>query len=196
MNNSKNTFVLILCIFAFPLVTLAGGSSFSRYGFGDMIRYGDSRTYALGGTGIALTGDGFINELNPAGLARISVTRFSTGVEYTNYLSKDETGSSFYSIGGFQGIAFAFPISTENGIVMSAEFTPYSKVNYGITSSFFDTLTQSTENKTFYGRGGLSYIGLGLSATPLKSLSIGARLNYIQSGDLLFRFHSSAGNDI
>jgi len=179
MNNLNNTILLIFIIVAFPLITVAGGSSFSQYGFGDIIRYGDSRTYAMSGTGIALLDDGFINVLNPAGLARISLTRFSTGFEYNNYLSKDETGSSFYSTGGFQGIAFAFPISTENGIVMSAEFTPYSKVIYGITSSFFDTLTQSAENRTFYGKGGLSYFGLALSASPFKTLYVGARVNYM-----------------
>ena len=97
---------------------------FPVHGFGDLIRYGDSRTYTMGGTGIALIDDGFINGLNPAGLARISYTRFSAGFEYNNFLSKDETGSSFYSTGGFQGLAFAFPISVENGIVMSVEFTP------------------------------------------------------------------------
>jgi len=179
MNNLKITIFLIIVIVTFPLITLAGGSSFSRYGFGDIIRYGDSRTYAMSGTGIALLDDGFINVLNPAGLARISLTRFSTGFEYNNYLSKDETGSSFYSTGGFQGITFAFPISAENGMVMSVEFTPYSKVSYGITSSLFDTLTQSVQDKTFYGKGGLSSIGLGLSASPLKTLYFGARLNYM-----------------
>jgi hypothetical protein len=133
----------------------------------------------MSGTGIAFIDDGFINGLNPAGIARISYTRFSAGFEYNNFLSKDETGSSFYSTGGFQGLSFAFPISIENGIVMSAEFTPYSKVSYGITSSLFDTLTQTLQNKTFYGSGGLSYIGLGLSASPLTTLHLGARLNYM-----------------
>jgi hypothetical protein len=179
MNNSKIKIFLIILIVVFPLITFAGGSSFSRYGFGDILRYGDSRTYAMSGTGIAFIDDGFINGLNPAGLARISFTRFSTGFEYNNFLSKDETGSSFYSTGGFQGLSFAFPISTENGIVMSAELTPYSKVSYGITSSLFDTLTQSLQNKTFYGSGGLSYIGLGLSASPSTSLHLGARFNYM-----------------
>ena len=164
---------------ALPWITLTGGSSFSRYGFGDILRYGDSRTYAMSGTGIAFLDDGFINRLNPAGMARISYTRFSAGYEYNNYLSKDETGSSVYSTGGFQGLAFAFPISNQNGIVMSTEFTPYSKISYGITSSSFDTLVQSSQNKTFYGSGGLSSIGLGLSATPIKALSVGARLNYM-----------------
>jgi len=179
MNNFKIKIFLIILIVAFPLITIAGGSSFSRYGFGDIIRYGDSRTYAMSGTGIALIDDGFINILNPAGLARISFTRFSAGFEYNNFLSKDETGSSFYSTGGFQGLAFAIPISTENGIVMSAEFTPYSKVSYGINSSIFDALTQSTQNRTFYGSGGISYFGLGLSASPLTTLHLGGRLNYM-----------------
>ncbi|MGD0037756.1 MAG: hypothetical protein ABSC53_10745 [Bacteroidota bacterium] len=179
MNNSIIKIFLIILIVIFPLITFAGGSSFSRYGFGDILRCGDSRTYAMSGTGIALIDDGFINGLNPAGMARISFTRFSTGFEYNNFLSKDETGSSFYSTGGFQGLSFAFPISTENGIVMSAEFTPYSKVSYGITSSLFDTLAQSIKNTTFYGSGGLSYIGLGLSASPLTTLHFGARLNYM-----------------
>jgi hypothetical protein len=180
MNNSKIKISLIMTlIIAFPSIIFAGGSSFSRYGFGDILRDGDSRTYAMSGTGIAFIDDGFINILNPAGLARISYTRFSAGFEYNNFLSKDETGSSFYSTGGFQGLAFAFPVSRENGIVMSAEFTPYSKVSYGITSSLIDPLTQSLENTTFYGSGGISNIGLGLSASPLTTLHIGARLNYM-----------------
>ena len=86
MNNLKIRIFLIILIVAFPLITLAGGSSFSRYGFGDILRYGDSRTYAMSGTGIAFISDGFINELNPAGLTRISYTRFSTGLEYNNFL--------------------------------------------------------------------------------------------------------------
>jgi hypothetical protein len=173
MNNFKIK-ILITLIAVFPIISFAGGSAYSRYGFGDIVRYGDSRTYSMSGTGIALLDDGFINILNPAGLAHISFTRFSGGFEYNNFLSKDETGSSFYSTGGFQGLAFAFPISTENGIVMSTEYTPYSKVSYGITSS--DTLIQ---DKTFFGSGGLSYLGLGLSASPLTTLHIGARLNYM-----------------
>jgi hypothetical protein len=179
MINSKKCIFLIMLLVTFPFITFAGGSSFSRYGFGDILRYGDGRTYAMSGTGIALIDNGFINGLNPAGLARISFTRFSTGFDYNNYLSKEETGSSFYSTGGFQGIAFAFPISKENGIVMSAEFTPYSTVSYGITSSFTDTTVQSIQNRTFYGSGGLSFIGIGLSASPLSDLHIGARLNYM-----------------
>ena len=88
MNNSIIKIFLIILIVIFPLITFAGGSSFSRYGFGDILRCGDSRTYAMSGTGIAFIDAGFINGLNPAGLARISNTRFSAGLEYNDFFLK------------------------------------------------------------------------------------------------------------
>ena len=179
MNYFRIKVTLTIFTVLFPLIVHAGGSSYSRYGFGDILRYGDSRIYAMGGTGIALVDDGSINFLNPAGMSRISFTRFSAGFEYNGFSSKDSSGSSFYSTGGLQGLAFAFPISRENGIVMSIEATPYSKVNYAISSSNFDTLSGSIQHQTFYGSGGLSYLGLGLSGSPLNTLHIGGRLNYM-----------------
>jgi hypothetical protein len=179
MNYFRIKVTLTIFTILFPLIAHAGGSSYSRYGFGDILRYGDSRIYAMGGTGIALVDDGSINLLNPAGMSRISFTRFSSGFEYDRFSSKDNSGSSFYSTGGFQGLAFAIPISRENGIVMSLEATPYSKVNYAISSSNFDTLSGSVQHQTFYGSGGLSYLGLGLSGSPLNTLHIGGRLNYM-----------------
>jgi hypothetical protein len=172
-------FFLTILIIMYSPTTYAGGSSYSRYGVGDILHYGDSRLYAMGGTGIALLDGGFINGLNPAGLARISFTRFSGGFEYNRFLSKDESGSALYSIGRLQGLAFAFPISKENGVVLSAEATPYSLVSYAINSSIFDSSTGLTRNKTFYGSGGLSYLGLGLSASPSTAFHVGARLNYM-----------------
>jgi hypothetical protein len=179
MNYFRIKVTLTILTVLFPLIAHAGGSSYSRYGFGDILRYGDSRIYAMGGTGIALVDDGGINFLNPAGMSRINFTRFSAGFEYNGFSSKDSSGSSFYSTGGLQGLAFAFPISRENGIVMSIEATPYSKVNYAISSSNFDTLSGSIQHQTFYGSGGLSYLGLGLSGSPLNTLHIGGRLNYM-----------------
>jgi hypothetical protein len=179
MNLSRFKISLTIFLLVFPLTAHAGGSSYSRYGFGDMLRYGDSRSYAMAGTGIALLDDGSINFLNPAGMTRIAYTRFSAGFEYNRFSSKDDNGSSFYSMGGLQGLAFAIPLSRENGIVMSIEVTPYSKVAYAISSSNFDSYSGSVEHQTVYGSGGLSYLGIGLSGTPLNALHIGGRLNYL-----------------
>jgi hypothetical protein len=171
------SFTLSVVLFSFS--ARSGGSSYSRYGFGDIIRYGDSRIYAMGGTGIAFMDEGCINFLNPAGMARISYTRFSTGFEYDRFTSRDDQGSSVYTSGGFHGLAFAIPLSRENGIVLSVEATPYSKVDYAIRSSIQDTMTGSMQNIVSYGSGGLSYLGLGLSFSPFNTLHIGGRLNYL-----------------
>ncbi len=195
MNYFRIRVTLAVFTVLFPLIAYAGGSSYSRYGFGDILRYGDSRIYAMGGTGIALVDDGSINLLNPAGMARIGFTRFSTGFEYTCFSSKDSSGSSLYSTGEFQGLAFAFPISRENGIVMSIEATPYSKVNYAISSSNFDSLSGSIQHQNFYGSGGLSYLGLGLSGSPLNTLHIGGRLNYMFGSTRQYQISSFDNGD-
>jgi hypothetical protein len=179
MNYSRIKFLLSIFIFILPYFAHSGGSTYSRYGFGDILHYGDSRIYAMGGTGIALVDDGSINLLNPAGMSRIRYTRVSTGFEYNRFSSKDNSGPSFYSTGGFQGVALAIPISRENGIVMSMEATPFSKVGYAISSSLPGSASSSTQHLTLYGSGGLSYLGLGLSGTPFSSLHIGGRLNYL-----------------
>jgi len=179
MKNFRIIFLPAIFTAIFFINAFSGGSSYSRYGFGDILRYGDSRIYSMGGTGIALIDNGSINLLNPAGICRINITRFSAGIEYNNFSSKDESGSSSYSTGGFQGLAFAIPISYENGIVMLLDATPYSKVSYAINSSGFDPLTGSVQNQTFYGSGGLSYLGLGLSVSPFNTLHLGGRVNYM-----------------
>ncbi|MBN1396878.1 MAG: hypothetical protein JXA06_02495 [Bacteroidetes bacterium] len=175
----RNIIILAVLSFFCCSYAAAGGSSYSRYGFGDILRYGDSRIYSMGGTGIALLDNGSINLLNPAGISRINTTRFSAGAEYNSFSSKDESGSSSYSFGGFQGIAFAIPISPENGVAISLDATPYSKVSYSINSSNLDPLSGSFQHQTFYGSGGLSCLGLGISVSPFSTLHVGGRAGYI-----------------
>jgi hypothetical protein len=192
MNYFRIKTTLIIAIVLLPLLARGGGSSYSRYGFGDILLYGDNQIDAMGGTGIALVNQESINLLNPAGMSRINITRFSIGFEYDRFTSNDANGSSFYSMGGFQGLVFAIPVSKENGVVLAFEAIPYSKVSYAIQSSLPDEITGSIQNFVTYGSGGLSYLGLGLSVSPLSTLHLGGRLNYLyghirqyQTSDLL-----------
>jgi hypothetical protein len=153
--------------------TYASGPTFCRFGIGDLVRYGHGRIDAMGGAGIALLDDGFINGLNPAGLTKISLTRISGGFEYSSFYSNDGVNSSRYSRGTFEGVSFAIPIAKSLGITMLMESTPLSSVNYSIEQK--DTvLTQD-----FYGAGGLSLLSLGGSVSPLKNLSLGLKFNYV-----------------
>lgn len=166
--------LVVLCALAvFSLPLIAGGSSYSRFGVGDLVRYGGSRIDAMGGAGIALTGDGFLNLLNPAGISRISYTRFAGGFEFANFNSTDATGSGRYARGAFKGVAFGIPISREDGVALLLEASPYSNVNYA--TQVRDTILQ----QDFYGTGGLSLLAIGTSYSPAKHFTLGLRMNYV-----------------
>ena len=164
MKMKMHSLSVILCALLLSVdvtsIAIAGGPIFSRFGVGDLLRYGGSRIDAMGGAGISLIGDGFLNRLNPAGIAQISFTRFSGGFEYSNYSSTDASGSGTYARGAFKGLGIAFPISRDHGVAMMIEASPYSAVNYATQTT--DSLLQ----QDFYGTGGLWMISVGATYAP------------------------------
>jgi hypothetical protein len=167
----------LFCFLFFAPVLHAGGPTYSRYGLGDLMYFGSNRTDAMGGASIGLLGDGFINRLNPAGLAKISFTRISGSFEYQNFSSTDGQSSGTFARGQFNGLALAIPISTPHGIVLSADASPYSTVNYA--TKVVDNLSTFRSTQTFYGSGGLNSFNLALSYQPTPWLSLGAKFNYL-----------------
>jgi hypothetical protein len=170
--------LLLLLLSVAPLY--GGGSVYSRFGIGDLTYFGGSRLYALGNTGLALYGDGFINRLNPAGLARISETRFSGGFEYLHYSSSDNRSSGKLARGDFQGLAFAIPIERDYGITLLLESTPYSTVHYAVDRT--DHLGETTIRQRLYGSGGLTSLGVGGSFALSRHAFAGAKFNYLFGG--------------
>ena len=177
MKNNGRYLGVVLCALLVSAAmfsdAVAGGSTYSRFGVGDLLRYGGSRVDGMGGAGLALSGDGFLNLLNPAGIGKISNTRFAGGFEYDNYNSSDALASGRYARGNFKGAAFGFPIDKEYGIAMLIEASPYSYVNY--STQVKDSVVQ----QDFYGTGGLSVISLGASVSPWAKLSLGMKFNYV-----------------
>jgi hypothetical protein len=174
---------------------VAGGSSYSRFGVGDLVRYGGGRLSGMGGAGIALSGDGFLNLLNPATIGRIKYTRFEGGFEFTNYSSTDALGSGRFARGNFKGAAFGIPIDKEYEIAVLFEASPYSNVNYATQSQ------DSVVRQDFYGTGGLSLLSLGASVSPVNKLTLGAKLNYVhgrirQAGNFTFLDPSFTNSEI
>ncbi|MCX6133448.1 MAG: hypothetical protein NTU47_06495 [Ignavibacteriales bacterium] len=174
---------------------VAGGSTYSRFGVGDLVRYGGSRLDGMGGAGIALTGDGFLNLLNPAGIGKIKYTRFAGGYEFMNFSSTDALGNGRFARGAFKGASFGIPIDKEYEIATLIEASPYSTVNYA-------TQTQdSVVQQDFYGTGGLSVLSFGGSVSPVNKLTLGAKLNYIygrirQTGNFQFLDASFTNSEI
>lgn len=155
---------------------LAGGTPYSRYGLGDLIYFGSNRSDAMGGVSLGLRDDGFINRLNPAGLSRISLTRFSGSFEYSRINSTDGLTSGKFARGDFKGLAFAIPISTPHGIVLEGDITPFSVIRYATILN--DNTSPYPSTQTFHGSGGINTFNVALSYQPTTWLSVGAKLNY------------------
>jgi len=169
-----NPFAAALLIAAIGSSTAsAGGSSYSRFGVGDLVRYGGNRLDGMGGAGLGLTGDGFLNLLNPAAIGKLSHPLFSGAWEYTNFSSSDALGSGRYARGSFKGAAFGIPIDQEYQISVMLEASPYSNVNYATAAE------DSVLRQDFYGTGGLSLLSLSASVAPFNKLTLGGKLNYI-----------------
>ena len=159
----------------------SGGSGYSRYGIGDIRYFAGSRSAALGGTTIALMSPTSLNRLNPAGQTKLLRTHFTGTFSYEGFRTTDGSQSAFLSTGTFGGAFLALPLSIDDGLTFSAGFNPYSTVNYKIRTEH--TLGSENYSNLYSGEGGLSTAVLGFSLTPLDSLNLGLRLNYL-SGQL------------
>jgi len=177
----------------------AGGPVYSRFGIGDLYYFAGSRLSAMGDVGAGLFGDGFINRLNPAGIAGLISTRFSGTFRYSNYNSTDPTGSAHYANGGFGGISAAIPIARDYGVVLLGELTPYSTVNYAVGRDFSQLGIES--NQQFYGSGGISRFDLGSSVSITNHLHTGVKINYLagtilQTTKLTFTDNSYSNDEL
>lgn len=155
----------------------ANGSIYSRFGVGDIATYSSSRSAAMGGTGIALLTDGYINRANPAALGRLSRTQYSADFQYQGFGMNDGTASSFLSSGNFQGAMLAFPLYSEYNIAFAFGITPFSHSAYDVK----DEELQSGQNiiQTFDGTGGLSSAQFSFSLSPRQDLFLGVTMHYL-----------------
>lgn len=167
-----------LLSFLLPAVVYGGGSSYSRYGKGDILFFGGSRAYALGGCGIATLNTEYLNQFNPAGLSKLLLTQFAASFENTTISSHTQNqGAAKYNTFGFQSFFVAIPVSIENGIGLSLEYTPYSRVAYAVRKTSLQEGYLFTN--TYYGNGGIASIALGLSFSLTQNIHAGVKVaNY------------------
>ncbi len=164
-------------LFLSSQLVAANGSIYSRFGVGDIATFISSRSAAMGGTGIALLTDGYINRANPAALGRISRTQYSADFQYQGFAMNDGTASSFLSSGNFQGAMLAFPLYSEYNIAFAFGITPFSHSAYDVR----DEKIQAGQNiiQTFDGVGGLSSAQFGFSFSPRQDLFLGVTTQYL-----------------
>lgn len=158
-------------------------SPYTRYGYGHLEDDCFSRSQAMGGTSIGLRTKNAINSTNPASYSSIDSTSFifEMGVSglLSNFRSEGAQNTSF--TGNLDYIALQSPITKWMGL--SAGLIPYSYVgyNYKYTDSIQIPFEEkyNVYDKTYYGKGGISQVYLGLSVDIADHLALGVNGYYM-----------------
>ena len=180
----KVTIILLGLISAVMMIAQNNTNSpYTRYGYGHLEDDCFSRSQAMGGTSIGLRTKNAINSTNPASYSSIDSTSFifEMGVSglLSNFRSEGAQNTSF--TGNLDYIALQSPITKWMGL--SAGLIPYSYVgyNYKYTDSIQIPFEEkyNVYDKTYYGKGGISQVYLGLSVDIADHLALGVNGYYM-----------------
>lgn len=173
--------ILTICTPAFLLTAQnTTNSPTSMFGLGELST-GEGGQYAgLGGAGIALRGDNFLNSANPASLTELSGQRFQmdAGImgAYQGYSQRGATNRSV--TGNLNNLSIGCRIIPR--WYGAAFLAPVSSVGYAITLDEEVAGTYGgTVSSLFQGEGGLSKMGISTAYLFGKGFSIGTNLSYV-----------------
>lgn len=173
--------ILTFCNLAFLLMAQnTTNSPTSMFGLGELST-GEGGQYAgLGGAGIALRGDNFLNSANPASLTELSGQRFQMDASIMGaFQSYSQRGATDRSVtGNLNNLSIGCRIIPRwYGAVFLA---PVSSVGYAITLDEEVAGTYgSTISSLFQGEGGLSKMGISTAYLFGKGFSVGTNLSYV-----------------
>lgn len=161
------------------------GSVYSRYGLGQLLPHYSSKSYALGGEGLAFNSTTFTNLANPASLSDQILVRLSGGMRFEGVETTDALDvQSKLSSSAFDGLTIGVPLRP-NQIGLGFGFSKMTQVGYLIDVikplDLGDTV-DSGENfgARFQGNGGLNRVSAALGYRVSPALSVGLR------GDMIF----------
>ncbi|RPI72431.1 MAG: hypothetical protein EHM47_08320, partial [Ignavibacteriales bacterium] len=149
MNKSFLFFILIVL----TLVPVYGqsGSVYTSLGIGDVQYSYSARRSGMGGLGVSVADENFINTLNPAGWHNIKRTRIEFAAYYNAMFVSDIDNSGYFGEMEFSGLSMAFPISELYGITAAAGLVPVSNVSYEVKEKY---TSPESYNITYSGSGG------------------------------------------
>lgn len=159
------------------LAQLTGNSPYSQLGIGDLNPPGFIANTAMGGTGVSYANGIFINNINPALLARNRNTIFDVGVG-GQFKRITTSNASQQDVGGnLSYLAFAFPVSKK--WTLSAGLRPYSSVDYEINTTGTVAGEGSPVSLRYTGSGGLTGVEFTNGFNIFKGLYAGVKATYV-----------------
>ncbi|MCR4859225.1 MAG: hypothetical protein K5910_01020 [Bacteroidales bacterium] len=182
LNKALVCAVIALCA-AFSAQGQAVGTytPYSIYGVGDLSQPGTAYNKTMGGVGVAIRDNRYINVLNPASVtARDSLSFMADFSVYgDNKVFKQEGIKSASNTFNINDLAMSFPLW--HNTAMMVGIMPYSDTGFGYSFNYTDPdLIGRTGNITYSasGTGSLYRAFAAFGATLFKRLSLGAQWNY------------------
>jgi hypothetical protein len=176
MNKNLIIYVLLALLSkeVFAQTNSLSSSPYSLYGLGLSNEVSTGKTNSLGGFGIAIPSNTFINNSNPASYGGIPLNSFffDFGLKaQTNTLS-EKGNSNSNVIANFSNIAFAFPLTKKSGIGIT--LIPFTNVGYSIANIESDIEGSSD---TFFsnidGSGGINNVMINYGYAVSNNLRVG-----------------------
>lgn len=189
-NKRIETRFLIIAFLVFASVFVAKAQTtdalgtytpYSLFGIGDMEKQGTAFNKGMGGIGVGVRDNRFINYSNPASITERDTLSFMLdfGLNQKNFYNTDGDVESAYNTANMQNIIFTAPLYKKSALMVG--ITPYSSVGYKFQSVETDpNLVSKYGNIVYqkYGTGSVSQLFAGAAMNLSKNFSVGAEFIY------------------
>lgn len=154
---------------------------YSMFGVGEISRAGTSLNRGMGGIGVGLRDNRYINYLNPAAASAHDTLAFMLdfGLMQNNFYNTDGVRSSAYNVFNMHHIMLSFPVWKSSA--MQLGIVPYSNVGYRfIEDETREEILSSVGALRYYhfGQGSINQAFAAYSASFFKHLSLGVQGTY------------------
>lgn len=177
---------------------LGSYSPYSIFGVGKMSYAGSAYNQAMGGIGIGMRDNGYINYINPAAITARDTLSFMLdfGINQQNLYNNDNVTKSAYNVFNMQNVAFTFPIYKSSAFIVG--IAPFSDIGYKFQNTeerpeFVSEIGDIKYQK--FGTGSIYQLFFGGAVMLFDRISIGAEAIYYfgyinKHNDILFNSSS------
>ena len=132
---------------------------YSLFGVGELEKQGTSFNKGMGGIGIGVRDNRYINYLNPASITARDTLAFMLdfGLNQKNFYSSDGESKSAFNTANMQNMMFTAPIYKKSAFIVG--ITPYSNIGYKFRKNETDIETVAKYGDIAYekyGHGSIS----------------------------------------
>lgn len=171
-------FIILSTIYSLSVSAQSTSSPYSIFGPGEVQQKGFGKNMAMGGAGIGMPSNGFLNNINPASYSGLDSIHFLYEFGFEEKLSrfKSQGDVSEENSFNFKYIAMGFRVT--NWWATSIGVAPFSNVGYSIITSSYVYGSSDKFYSYYEGSGGVNNFYWGNAFKLGKHWSLGFNTSY------------------